>query len=116
MEKSSMFDGGSAVDSETNAGDIAVNDSSSENQPRPLTEWADTFRGCLKPSIRTGRSRLCVPRLIQKLSSLRRVDPLAKQSVFVVLVVCEMNAWSLLSSMMSASVFGVASLSVSVAV
>ena len=45
MEKSSMFDGGSAVDSETNAGDIAVNDSSSENQPRPLTEWADDLSG-----------------------------------------------------------------------
>lgn len=45
MEKSSMFDGGSAVDSEMNAGDIAVNDSSSENQPRPLTEWADDLSG-----------------------------------------------------------------------
>lgn len=45
MEKSSMFDGGSAADSETNAGDIAVNDSSSENQPRPLTEWADDLSG-----------------------------------------------------------------------
>ena len=45
MEKSSRFDGGSAVDSETNAGDIAVNDSSSENQPRPLTEWADDLSG-----------------------------------------------------------------------
>lgn len=45
MEKSSMFDGGSAVDSGTNAGDIAVNDSSSENQPRPLTEWADDLSG-----------------------------------------------------------------------
>ena len=45
MEKSSMFDGGAAVDSETNAGDIAVNDSSSENQPRPLTEWADDLSG-----------------------------------------------------------------------
>lgn len=45
MEKSSMFDGGSAVDSETNAGDIAVNDSSSENQPRPLAEWADDLSG-----------------------------------------------------------------------
>ena len=33
------------MDSETNAGDIAVNDSSSENQPRPLTEWADDLSG-----------------------------------------------------------------------
>jgi hypothetical protein len=62
-----------------------------------------------------GKSAHCALRLTQKLSSLKKVDPLAKQSASAFHAMCVKNVSNMPSLTMSVSVFGAAFLSVNVA-